>query len=177
MARPRPPPSPEDLPPGFDESKACPAIVSVHPIGSCKEQTAGNVYGTALADEGFVVIAFDASFQGASGGEPRSIEDPVFRSQDVSCAIDHLVTLPYADADRIGVIGVCGGGGYSIKQSPGPPACVSEPAVLTARGADAASHSAGVSVGRGDHAARRWRRCYRRAEPVRFGMAGCKAGR
>lgn len=102
------------FPPGFDESQTYPAIVSVHPIGSCKEQTSGNVYGSALAAEGFVVIAFDASFQCESGGEPRSIEDPVFRVQDISYVIDYLVTLPYVDADRIGVVGVCGGGGYAI---------------------------------------------------------------
>ncbi|MFG2452796.1 alpha/beta hydrolase [Streptomyces sp. NPDC048512] len=124
------------LPPGFDESKAYPAIVSVHPIGSCKEQTAGNVYGTALADEGFVVIAFDASFQGASGGEPRSIEDPVFRVQDVSYVIDYLVTLPYVDADRIGVIGVCGGGAYAIN------------ATMTDRRIKAVGSVTGVNFGR-----------------------------
>ncbi|MFD5424971.1 alpha/beta hydrolase [Streptomyces sp. NPDC127084] len=124
------------LPSGFDESRTYPAIVSVHPIGSCKEQTAGNVYGTALADEGFVVIAFDASFQGASGGEPRSIEDPVFRAQDISYVIDYLVTLPYVDADRIGVIGVCGGGGYSIN------------ATMTDRRIKAVGSVTGVNFGR-----------------------------
>lgn len=49
------------LPQDFDESRKYPAIVSTHPIGSCKEQTSGNVYAAALAKEGFVVIAFDAS--------------------------------------------------------------------------------------------------------------------
>ena len=53
------------FPPGFDAKKKYPAIISAHPIGSCKEQTAGNVYGQALAREGFVVIAFDRSFQPA----------------------------------------------------------------------------------------------------------------
>jgi uncharacterized protein len=51
------------LPPKFDEKKKYAAIVSTHPIGSCKEQTSGNIYGAALAKEGFVVLAFDASFQ------------------------------------------------------------------------------------------------------------------
>ena len=64
------------FPPNFDKSKKYPAIISAHPIGSCKDQTSGNVYGVALAKEGFVVIAFDASFQGASGGEPRFIVNP-----------------------------------------------------------------------------------------------------
>lgn len=103
------------LPPNFDEKKKHPAIVSTHPIGSCKEQTAGNIYAVALAKEGFVVLAFDASFQVASGGAPRFIEDPSIRNSDVRFAIDYLVTLPYVDENRIGAIGVCGGGGYTIQ--------------------------------------------------------------
>lgn len=102
------------LPPNFDESRKYPAIVSTHPIGSCKEQTSGNIYASALAREGFVVIAFDASFQGASGGSPRFIEDPAIRVSDIRFAIDYLATLPYVDAERIGAIGVCGGGAYTI---------------------------------------------------------------
>lgn len=101
------------LPPGFEESGTYPAIISGHPIGSCKEQTAGNVYGPALAESGFVVIAFDASFQGESGGEPRWTENPVQRSADFSHVTDYLVTLDYVDADNIGVLGICGGGGYA----------------------------------------------------------------
>lgn len=102
------------FPPDFDEKKQYAAIVSTHPIGSCKEQTSGNVYAAGLAQEGFVVIAFDASFQGASGGEPRYIEDPALRVSDIRFVIDYLVTLPYVDANRIGAIGVCGGGAYTI---------------------------------------------------------------
>jgi len=102
------------FPPGFDDQKKYPAIISAHPIGSCKEQTSGNVYGEALAKEGFVVIAFDASFQGDSGGEPRFIEDPTLRVEDFRVVTDYLVTLPYVDEERIGVLGICGGGGYAI---------------------------------------------------------------
>ncbi|GAS85951.1 alpha/beta hydrolase [Mycolicibacterium brisbanense] len=129
------------FPPDFDASGKYPAIVSMHPIGSCKEQTSGNVYGTALADEGFVVIAFDASFQGASGGEPRFIEDPTQRVKDVSHVIDHLVTLPYVDENRIGIIGVCGGGGYSIN------------AATTERRIKAVASITGVNFGRLMHEA------------------------
>lgn len=102
------------FPPGFDEKQKYPAIVSAHPIGSCKEQTAGNVYGKALAEAGFVVIAFDRSTQGQSGGEPRTIEDPALAVEDFSRVVDFLVTLPYVDAERIGTLGICGGGGYAL---------------------------------------------------------------
>lgn len=102
------------LPPDFDEQQRYPAIVSTHPIGSCKEQTAGNVYAKGLAAAGFVVLVPDASFQGASGGEPRFIEDPAIRVSDIRFAVDYLQSLPYVDSDRIGAIGVCGGGAYTI---------------------------------------------------------------
>ncbi|WP_204355739.1 MULTISPECIES: alpha/beta hydrolase [Marinobacter] len=102
------------LPPDFDESRRYPAIVSTHPIGSCKEQTSGNVYAAALAQAGYVALAFDASFQGESGGSPRFVEDPSIRVSDIRFAIDYLVTLPYVDENRIGAIGVCGGGAYTI---------------------------------------------------------------
>ena len=99
-------------PPDFDEAKQYPTVISVHPFGSCKEQTSSATYGKALAEAGYVVIAFDASFQGESGGEPRFVEDPTQRVEDVSRVIDYAVTLPYVDAEKIAGIGVCGGGGY-----------------------------------------------------------------
>lgn len=101
-------------PPNFDASKKYPLIVSVHPFGSCKEQTSSAVYGKALAEAGYVVIAHDASFQGESGGLPRYVEEPTQRVEDVSRVIDYAVTLPYVDAERIGGIGICGGGAYII---------------------------------------------------------------
>ena len=99
-------------PANFDESKTYPTMISVHPFGSCKEQTSSSVYGKALAEAGYVVIAFDASFQGQSGGTPRFIENPSQRVEDISHVIDYAVTLPYVDNERIGSIGVCGGGAY-----------------------------------------------------------------
>ncbi|KAL1876688.1 hypothetical protein Plec18167_005096 [Paecilomyces lecythidis] len=102
------------FPSDFDEKKKYPAVVSAHPIGSCKEQTSGNVYGKALAEAGFVVVAFDASFQGASGGAPRFVENPELRVSDFRYVVDYIQTLPYVDAERIGVLGICGGGGYAI---------------------------------------------------------------
>lgn len=103
------------FPPDFDAGNRYPAVVSNHPIGSCKEQTSGNVYGAALAKAGFVVIVPDASFQGGSGGQPRWIEDPEQRVKDYREVIDYAQSLPYVDANRIGILGICGGGGYSIK--------------------------------------------------------------
>lgn len=92
------------LPEGFDPSKKYPAIVSTHPIGSCKEQTSGNIYAKALAKAGFIALAFDASFQGASGGEPRFIEDPSIRVSDIRFAIDYLVSLPCLMSMSIGLV-------------------------------------------------------------------------
>ncbi|NAW66734.1 alpha/beta hydrolase [Photobacterium halotolerans] len=101
------------FPDNFDPAKSYPAIICAHPISSCKEQTAGNVYGEALAKAGFITLAFDASTQGQSGGQPRYSEDPGTRTEDFRCAVDYLVTLDYVDAARIGVLGVCGGGAYA----------------------------------------------------------------
>ncbi|WP_329354078.1 alpha/beta hydrolase [Vibrio natriegens] len=105
------------FPEGFNESKRYPTMISVHPFGSCKEQTSSAVYGKALAELGYVVIAFDASFQGESGGLPRYVEDPSQRVEDVSRVIDYAVTLPYVDENRIGGLGICGGGGYIINSA------------------------------------------------------------
>ncbi len=105
------------LPDGFDAAKRYPTMVSVHPFGSCKEQTSSAVYGKALAELGYVVIAFDASFQGKSGGMPRYVEDPTQRVEDISRVIDYAVTLPYVDETRIGGLGICGGGGYILNSA------------------------------------------------------------
>lgn len=124
------------FPNGFDESKKYPAIISVHPIGSCKEQTSGNIYGKALAEAGFVVLVIDASFQGESGGEPRFIENPYHRVEDIRYAADYLVTLPYVDENRIGALGICGGGAYVLN------------AAMTERRIKAVTSITGVNFGR-----------------------------
>ncbi len=101
-----------NLPEGFDEDQTYAAVIVSHPGGGVKEQTAGT-YAAELARRGFVTIAYDASYQGESGGLPRQTENPSVRTEDVSAVLDYLTTLPYVDAARIGAMGICAGAGYT----------------------------------------------------------------
>lgn len=100
-------------PANYDPSKAYPAVVVAHPNGGVKEQVAG-LYAQRLAESGYITIAADASYQGASGGEPRNVDKPANRIEDVRGMADFITIYAGVDADRIGVLGVCGGGGYSL---------------------------------------------------------------
>lgn len=100
-------------PKDFSKDRSYVAIVCVHPAGGVKEQTAG-LYAAKLADAGMVALAYDASYQGESGGEPRQEEDPYARVEDIRAAVDYLTTLGFVDQQRICVLGICSGGGYAI---------------------------------------------------------------
>ena len=90
-----------------------PAIVVAHPNGGSKDQVAG-LYAQKLAEAGFITIAFDARYQGESGGMPRRTDKPANRMGDIMGAVDFIQNYPGVDPERIGAFGICGGGGYTF---------------------------------------------------------------
>lgn len=89
------------------------ALAVCGPFGAVKEQASG-LYARAMAERGFLTIAFDPSFTGESGGQPRDVFSLDINTEDYQAAVDYLSSLPEVDADRIGVIGICGWGGISL---------------------------------------------------------------
>lgn len=100
-------------PANYDSSKKYPAVVVAHPNGGVKEQVAG-LYAQRLAEQGYITIAADAAYQGASGGQPRSVDKPAYRIEDIHGMADFITRYAGVDEKRLGLLGICGGGGYSL---------------------------------------------------------------
>ncbi len=102
-----------DLYKPVDAQGKLPAIAVSGPFGAVKEQSSG-LYAQRLASAGFLTIAFDPSFTGESAGEPRHIAGPDLCTEDFSAAVDYLVTSDEVDAQRVGILGICGWGGFAL---------------------------------------------------------------
>lgn len=100
-------------PANYDAGRKYPAIVVAHPNGGVKEQVAG-LFAQRLAEQGYITIAMDAAYQGASGGHPRNVDKPQYRIEDIHGAADFITRFAGVDRERLGLLGICGGGGYSL---------------------------------------------------------------
>jgi uncharacterized protein len=100
-------------PANYDTSKQYPAVVVAHPNGGVKEQVAG-LYAQRLAELGYVTIAADAAYQGASGGTPRNVDKPACRIEDIRGMADYITQYAGVNPDSLGLLGICGGGGYAL---------------------------------------------------------------
>jgi uncharacterized protein len=94
-------------------SKPLSALAISGPFGAVKEQSSG-LYANQMAERGFIAIAFDPSYTGESGGEPRNVASPDINTEDFSAAVDFLGLQPFVDRDRIGIIGICGWAGFAL---------------------------------------------------------------
>ncbi len=101
------------LPTGMDQTAKRAAIIVGHPMGAVKEQSA-DLYATKMAEQGFVALSVDLAFWGGSAGEPRNAVSPDIYAETFSAAVDYLGTRPFVDRERIGVIGICGSGGFAV---------------------------------------------------------------
>ncbi|EJM11738.1 alpha/beta superfamily hydrolase [Pseudomonas sp. GM18] len=100
-------------PANYDAGKKYHAVVVAHPNGGVKEQVAG-LYAQRLAEQGYITIAADAAYQGASGGQPRNVDKPAYRIEDIHGMADFIARYPGVDSAHLGLLGICGGGGYSL---------------------------------------------------------------
>ena len=101
-------------PANYNPGKKYPAVVVAHPNGGVKEQVAG-LYAQRLAEQGYITITADAAYQGASGGVPRNVDKPANRIEDIHGMADFITQYAGVNADRLGLLGICGGGGYALK--------------------------------------------------------------
>jgi hypothetical protein len=90
-----------------------PAIAVAGPFGAVKEQSSG-LHAQTMAERGFAALAFDPSYTGESGGEPRNVASPDINTEDFSAAVDYLGLHPAVDRERIGILGICGWGGMAL---------------------------------------------------------------
>ena len=104
---------PKSLPSSGEGEKGFPAIAVSGPFGAVKEQSSG-LYAQHMAERGFLTIAFDPSFTGESGGEPRRMASPDINTEDFLAAVDFLSVQDNVDSERIGIIGICGFGGMAV---------------------------------------------------------------
>ncbi len=100
-------------PANFDSSKKYAALVVAHPNGGVKEQVAG-LYAQRLAEQGYIAIVADAAYQGGSGGTPRNIDKPANRIEDILAMADFISQYQGVDSSKLGLLGICGGGGYAL---------------------------------------------------------------
>lgn len=98
----------------IDKTQKLPALLIGTPYGGVKEQGAG-IYAQTMAERGFVALAFDESYNGESSGEPRRVSSPDIFVEDISAGVDFLGTRSFVDRNRIGAIGICGSGGFTVK--------------------------------------------------------------
>lgn len=99
--------------PKNSNSKPLAALAISGPFGAVKEQSSG-LYAQSMAERGFVALAFDPSYTGESGGEPRNVGSPDINTEDFSAAVDYLGLQPSVDRNRIGIIGICGWAGFAL---------------------------------------------------------------
>ena len=100
-------------PKNLDKNTKTAAIAVSGPFGAVKEQSSG-LYAQTMAERGFITLAFDPSYTGESGGEPRNVASPDINTEDFSAAVDFLSNQENVNADKIGIIGICGFGGFGI---------------------------------------------------------------
>lgn len=101
-------------PSNYNPANAYPAVVIAHPNGGVKEQVAG-LYAQRLAEKGYITITADAAYQGASGGTPRNVDKPANRIEDIHAMADFISQYEGVDTSQLGLLGICGGGGYALK--------------------------------------------------------------